>query len=222
MINRILFSLIRQWRERSAIRRHYVRFNAWMQQWREGSPVYRGVPFKPCAVPEWGMCAAIARRVLYLFFFLRFRDLTWRQCRRLASDPESVETAGRFWDAHQRAFHTYREYDFSQWLLSRNPARYPALPRGMAVLALPEGRETVLGREIDHIQKESHHGCGLYYEIYEPRVLRALRKLHGRLDDYDREVFGRLLTVFGWDISDESFAASIQAEAVLMEELYEE
>ena len=221
MINRMLFLFLMQWRKRAVIRQELKQLNAWTERLlKAGQKGYR--PLRLYRVPGWGIFASLARRVLFLFFFLRFPDLTWRQYRRLVTDPESVQSAGQFWNAHQFGFRTYREYDFSQWLQSRNPAKYPALPQGIPVLALPEGRETALEREIELIQKESHHGCGLYYEIYEPRVLRALRNLRNRLNDYDREVFSRLLAVFGWDISDESFAASARAEAELMEELYGE
>lgn len=222
MINRILLCLLKNWRETADLRQHYIRFNAWMQRRRKKSPAYQGIPFEPCAVPEWGICAITARRVLYLFFFLWFRDLTWRQCRHLIAESDSIKTASLFWEAYSQGFRSFKEYDFRQWLRKRDLSRRLALPPGREVLALPEGRESVLEKEIVRIQEESHRGCGLYYEIYEPQVLSALRSLRRSLNGYDLEIFNCLLSGFGWDLSDEYFQASIRAEAELREELYGE
>lgn len=87
------------------------------------------------------------------------------------------------------------------------------------VLMLPEGRETVLGRQIERIATECHPGCGCYYEIYEARVLRALRSLRRRLSGYDLSVFERLAPAMGWDLSDEYFDAACKAEEEVFAEV---
>jgi len=91
-----------------------------------------------------------------------------------------------------------------------------ALPQGSPALALPEGRESALAKKIGRIEKEANSGCGQYYELYEPRVLRALRSLRAGLCPYDLDVFDRLNH---WDISDEAYEASCAAENELWNEI---
>lgn len=164
--------------------------------------------------PGWGMLDSFARHALYLFFALWFSDLGWRKCRRLAADPESLRFAGAMLRAFSQGFRSVYEYGFTRWLEKRrSPGRYLALPPGKTVLALPEGPETALLRAIRKIEQDAHAGCGLYYEVYEPRVIRRLRALQQTLSGYDLAVFTRLLPQTGWDISDEAYAASCEAEA---------
>ena len=119
-------------------------------------------------------------------------------------------------------------YKLLEWrliaVLRRKPAerglssvlRRPALPQGAPVPALLEGRESVLTKEIERIEKEANSGCGQYYELYEPRVLRALRALKSRLCPDDLAIFNR---INHWDISDEAYAASCRAESEVWAEI---
>jgi len=171
------------------------------------------------AVSAWGLRTLISRHVLSFFFFLHFRDLTWRHCRKLFSDKESIDTASLMWNAYMNGYRSYKDFGYRQWLNSRDITRQLALPQGKPVRALPEGRESILLKEIQQIEKESYSGCGLYYEIYEPRVLRALRSLKNRLSEYDLAIFLRILPEFGWDLSDEAYMASCQAESEVWAEI---
>lgn len=208
MINDILSRLYAHWLDTSCQRQRQIEHNA------------RSI-FKR-AVPAWGLRVLIARHVLYFHFCLHFSDLKWRYSRKLASDEESIATATLMWEAYMGGYRSYKEYGYLQWLESRDLTRQRALPQGGPVLALPEGRESVLLREIKQIEKESYSGCGLYYEIYEPRVLRALRALKSKLRDYDLAIYLRILPDSGWDLSDEAYEASRQAESELWDELHGE
>jgi len=109
-----------------------------------------------------------------------------------------------------------RNYVIQQWSQQLAMIRRPALPQGAPVLALPEGRESVLTREIERIEKAANSGCGQYYELYEPRVLRALRSLKDRLSPYDLTIFNR---INHWNLSDEAYAASCRAESEVWNEI---
>lgn len=109
-----------------------------------------------------------------------------------------------------------RNYAYQQWSQQLALIRRPALPQGAPVLALPEGRESLLTKEIERIEKEANSGCGQYYELYEPRVLRALRALKARLCPYDLEIFNR---INHWNLSDEAYATSCQAENEVWDEI---
>lgn len=220
MIKSILKKCYRCWKHKAFIREEWASINTMSLARQFEVPCYKRKSLTLHPVPEWGQAAAFARHALYLFFFLWFRDLDWRKYRRLVTDPESLNTAKAMWNAYSRGFRSFHKYEFTLWLRERDPGRYPALPQGETILALPEGSETVLQRKIERIEKDAHHGCGLYYEIYEPRVLRALRALKQTLGGYDLEVFTRLLPETGWDISDEAFEASRRAEAEVWEEIH--
>lgn len=205
MINVTLSRLYTHWLDKSFQRQRQIEHNA--------------ISIFKRAVPAWGLLVLIARHVLYFHFYLYFIDLNWRYYRQLASNNESIATASLMWKAYMGGYRSYKEYGFLQWLDSRDLCRQLALPQGDPVLALPEGRESVLRKEITHIEKQSNSGCGLYYELYEARVLRALRALKSRMSEYDLAIFLRILPDFGWDVSDEAYAASCQAENEVWEDI---
>lgn len=208
------------WRRKAAMRDEWKSILSMKRRNGLKNPGLEQKAIKPRAVPEWGMAATFARHVMYLFFFLWFQDLAWRKYRRLAGNPESLNTAKAMWHAYSRGYRSFRKYEFAKWLRQRDPGRYLVLPQGETPLALPEGSETVLLRQIKQIEQDAHAGCGLYYEIYEPRVLRALRALEKKLTGYDLAVFTRILPESGWDISDESYEASRRAEAEVREKIH--
>lgn len=168
-------------------------------------------------VPEWGITVNAARKLLYLLFFIWFYDLSWRKYRQLAKDPESIETATILWKAFLEGFHSYTAYDFRQWLKRHDVSRQLALPQGRAPLALPEGRTTILEAEISYIHHVALRGCGQYFELYECHALYGLRKMRRSLSGYDLEIFEKLINQTGWDLSDQTYAASLAAERKLLE-----
>jgi hypothetical protein len=72
--------------------------------------------------------------------------------------------------------------------------------------------EQTLIAQIRLVEKEASVGCGLYYELYVLRILDAFRLIAAELDDRGKKVFSRLLTVHGWDISDETYLAACHAQ----------
>jgi hypothetical protein len=160
---------------------------------------------------------AISREILFLAFYLRFRDISWREYRHLSTDTmeETFKTASLLWQAYSQGYQWLRDYEGDQAQLSWIE------PPDDPVLALPEGSETALERQIKEIEEEANADCVWYYdyyELYEPHVLRALRALRAGLNDYELLVFTQLLSD-RWDISDDAYAASCEAEAELWAEI---
>lgn len=198
----ILETLFLRWARKTALRQDFLSQNRKHQ------------------APGWGMLDSFTRHVLYLFFSLWFSDLGWRTCRWLAADPGSLRFAEAMLRAYSERFRSFYEFGFTRWLNKRrSPGRYLALPPGKTVLALPEGPETALLRAIKQIEQEAHAGCGQYFEVYDPRVIRRLRALKQTLTGHDLAVFTSLLPKVGWDISDEAYQASCEAEADVWAEI---
>lgn len=100
----------------------------------------------------------------------------------------------------------------------KDTARQLVLPQN-PLPALPEGRESVLAKEIDRLEKESNRGCGCYFELYHVRLLHGLRALNNTLTEYDRVIFNRLLSISDLDISDESYEAACLGENEVLAEI---
>lgn len=168
------------------------------------------------AVPAWEFRDALVKRIICLYFFLRLKDFHWRQYRQLLAAKDPEEAISTMWLACLWGYRSIEDYHFHQWLQKKELSKLPPLPQGGPVLALPEGREFKLAKDIERIEKEATSGCGLYYELYEPRVLRALRSFRDRLCPYDLEIFNRINP---WDLSDEAYAASCRAESEVWAEI---
>lgn len=63
---------------------------------------------------------------------------------------------------------------------------------------------------IQRIEKEAHHGCGLYYEIYQYRVLCELRSLLASLSAGDAETFQQAAAKRGFHLDDKTLQESRQ------------
>ncbi|EAM2837778.1 dpoa decarboxylase [Salmonella enterica] len=64
----------------------------------------------------------------------------------------------------------------------------------------------------DSLSKEAHHGCGLYYEIYESRFIALLRHHLSLLNKPDAEKLRRYAESQGTIIDDETYHAALNAE----------
>lgn len=94
-------------------------------------------------------------------------------------------------------------------------------PNGLT-LALPQGCEESLRERMRKIEAGARHGTGMYYELYEPRVLRGFRDLEASLFGYEKEVFKDILAEEDWDISDEAYSISRSMEAEVWREIHQE
>lgn len=186
--------------------------------WFKRSIARQTAALRDVPLPPWGLGACVSAFVCALLFFLRFHDRSWRHCRLSFASEDALDSLAMV-EAYEHGFRSFRDYDFALWLQKRELPRLPALSAGQPVLALPEGRESVLTKQIDAIDKESNRGCGQYFELYHARFLRALRSLKSGLTEYDRPIFARLLSVNGWDISDDAFHTACREEDEVLAEI---
>ncbi|HHH1032312.1 TPA: dpoa decarboxylase [Yersinia enterocolitica] len=64
----------------------------------------------------------------------------------------------------------------------------------------------------DSLSKEAHQGCGLYYEIYESRLIGLLRHHLSQLNEPDAEKLRRYAENQGTKVDDETYHTSLNAE----------
>ncbi|ENP2802710.1 dpoa decarboxylase [Salmonella enterica] len=74
----------------------------------------------------------------------------------------------------------------------------------------------------DTLSKEAHRGCGLYYEIYENRLIDLLRDHLSELNETDANKLMRYAESQGTKIDDESWSESLEAERECRAEIYRE
>ncbi|EBD4978840.1 dpoa decarboxylase [Salmonella enterica] len=74
----------------------------------------------------------------------------------------------------------------------------------------------------DTLSKEAHRGCGLYYEIYESRLIGLLRDHLSELNETDANKLMRYAESQGTNINDESWSESLEAERECIAEIYRE
>jgi hypothetical protein len=170
-------------------------------------------------IPAWGLSAWLAGYILSICLYLRCKDRGWLYFREVFSMEEHIERSSTVLGAYERGFRSLNEYDYMEYLNREDLARRRRLLQGNPLLALPEGRESVLAKEITRIEKESNSGCGCYFELYHARLLRGLRALNTRLTEYDRAIFNGLLSASGWDISDESYEVARREESEVWAEI---
>ncbi|EJN0229024.1 dpoa decarboxylase [Salmonella enterica] len=72
------------------------------------------------------------------------------------------------------------------------------------------------------LSKEAHKGCGLYYEIYESRLIGLLRDHISELNETDANKLMRYAESQGTNINDESWSESLEAERECIAEIYRE
>ncbi|EKT1335104.1 hypothetical protein ABWR82_004260 [Salmonella enterica subsp. enterica] len=72
---------------------------------------------------------------------------------------------------------------------------------------------------IQRIQKEVNHGCGLYYEIYEHRLLSRLRNIHDTLNANDAATFQDVAASCGCSLTESSLQNASQAYTKIMDEI---
>ncbi|EGN0308890.1 dpoa decarboxylase [Salmonella enterica] len=72
------------------------------------------------------------------------------------------------------------------------------------------------------LSKEAHRGCGLYYEIYESRLIGLLRDHLSELNETDANKLMRYAESQGTKIDDESWSESLEAERECRAEIYRE
>lgn len=64
----------------------------------------------------------------------------------------------------------------------------------------------------DSLSKKAHHGCGLYYEIYESRFIGLLRHHLSQLNESDAEKLRRYAESQGTKVDDDTYHAVLNAE----------
>ncbi|HDK6388059.1 dpoa decarboxylase [Klebsiella variicola] len=74
----------------------------------------------------------------------------------------------------------------------------------------------------DTLSKEAHSGCGLYYEIYESRLIGLLRDLLSELNEADANKLRRYAESKGTKIDDASYSEALEAEMECRAEIYRE
>lgn len=72
---------------------------------------------------------------------------------------------------------------------------------------------------LDQISKNAHRGCGLYYEIYEARLLNELRNHIEYLDALDATKLTDYAASQGFNIDNNSIRAADEAEAECWREI---
>ncbi len=70
--------------------------------------------------------------------------------------------------------------------------------------------------------KEAHSGCGLYYEIYESRLIGLLRDHLLELNEADANKLRRYAESKGTKIDDASYSEALEAERECRAEIYRE
>ena len=74
----------------------------------------------------------------------------------------------------------------------------------------------------DTLSKEAHSGCGLYYEIYESRLIGLLRDHLLELNEADANKLRRYAESKGTKIDDVSYSDALEAESECRAEIYRE
>lgn len=74
----------------------------------------------------------------------------------------------------------------------------------------------------DTLSKEAHSGCGLYYEIYESRLIGLLRDHLLELNEADANKLRRYAESKGTKIDDVSYSDALEAERECRAEIYRE
>ncbi|EBA4960432.1 dpoa decarboxylase [Salmonella enterica] len=77
-------------------------------------------------------------------------------------------------------------------------------------------------RVFDDISKLASNGCGLYYEIYEGRLLSGLRNHLNQLKDSDADKLINYVAAQGYRLDDDSYRRSKLAEKECMVEIRKE
>ncbi|EGL2678355.1 dpoa decarboxylase [Salmonella enterica] len=72
------------------------------------------------------------------------------------------------------------------------------------------------------LSKEAHKGCGLYYEIYESRLIGLLRDHISELNETDANKLRRYAESQGVKIDDVSYSEALEAERECRAEIYRE
>lgn len=74
----------------------------------------------------------------------------------------------------------------------------------------------------DTLSKEAHSGCGLYYEIYESRLIGLLRDHLSELNEADANKLMRYAESKGTKIDDTTWSEVLEAEMECRAEIYRE
>ncbi|EDM2603585.1 TPA: dpoa decarboxylase [Escherichia coli] len=74
----------------------------------------------------------------------------------------------------------------------------------------------------DTLSKEAHSGCGLYYEIYESRLIGLLRDHLSVLNEVDANKLRHYAESKGTKIDDVSYSDALEAERECRAEIYRE
>ncbi|EHH8763749.1 dpoa decarboxylase [Escherichia coli] len=74
----------------------------------------------------------------------------------------------------------------------------------------------------DTLSKEAHSGCGLYYEIYESRLIGLLRDHLLELNEADANKLRRYAESKGTKIDDASYSEALEAERECRAGIYRE
>ena len=74
----------------------------------------------------------------------------------------------------------------------------------------------------DTLSKETHRGCGLYYEIYESCFIGLLRDHLSELNEADANRLRRYAESKGTKIDDASYSEALEAERECRAEIYRE
>lgn len=70
--------------------------------------------------------------------------------------------------------------------------------------------------------EEANQGCGLYYEIYESRLISLLRHHLSRLNEQDADKLRRYAENQGTKVDDETYREVLKAEQECWAEIYRE
>ena len=70
--------------------------------------------------------------------------------------------------------------------------------------------------------EEANQGCGLYYEIYESRLISLLRHHLSRLNEQDADKLRRYAENQGTKVDDETYREVLKAEQECRGEIYRE
>ena len=86
---------------------------------------------------------------------------------------------------------------------------------GKALESEPQSLEDMLLERIMKMEDEANKGCGLYFELFEPRLLRRLIGFREQiLNAFETAVAQR-----GWNLSEESLAAAERGEEEVLAEI---
>jgi hypothetical protein len=172
------------------------------------------------------MIFSISLIKFHILAYFRFHDLNWSEC--VSSCVECLKTGGStILETLVEAYHAKDEWgnkvrSLDQFItrtemeicietlccqvnldaFGKTVPQWQVWSQRQTVLCLPEGRETVLFKEILELENSTWSGCGFYPEMYEPRILAALRSYRATLSGYDLIAFD---VVNAWDLSDDNF-----------------